>query len=289
MTVDRGQTPAPGINGRWHPLPGKTIIRNRSSRRPAAVACGGLAQPELWRTCSHRMSGLGLPLVGEADRPQRQLPPDEELVARLRDRDENAFKLLVDAWSGQMFHVALLFVGGSHSASDVMQDTWLEIFRGVHAFEGRSALKTWVFRILVNTAKRRAMREGQTIPWSNHPAFEDSGPTVDPSRFIGPGHPETGHWRILPAPWPLPSPEHTTLTHEIRAEVAAALADLPHRQRVVVTLRDVEGYPADEVCAILEISPANQRVLLHRGRAFVRARLEKYFSASEVPRPTEGQ
>lgn len=203
------------------------------------------------------------------------LPPDSVLVDRLRARDEAAFALVLDAWSGGMLRLARSFVSTPDSAAEVVQDAWLGVVEGIGRFEGRSSLKTWVYRILVNTAKRRGSREGRSIPWSSLPGAEDQGPTVDPSRFRGPDEQWAGHWREFPAPWP--SPEQETLAAEVRAEVAAALALLPDRQRIVITLRDVDGYSSDEVCSILEISAANQRVLLHRARAFVRGKLEEYY------------
>jgi RNA polymerase sigma-70 factor, ECF subfamily len=200
------------------------------------------------------------------------LPPDTQLVDRLRAGDEAAFAALLDCWSAGMLRVARGFVSTPESAAEVVQDTWLAVIQGLNGFAGRSSLKTWVFRILVNTARRRGGREARTVPWSS----VDQGPTVDPARFRGPGQPYEGHWIDGPARWP--GPEDATLAAEVRARAAAALADLPPRQRVVITLRDVEGYDSDEVCAILEISAANQRVLLHRARAFVRGRLEAYFA-----------
>ncbi len=209
--------------------------------------------------------------------PAPALPPDDVLVERLRAGDDRAFALVLDAWSGGMMRLARGFVSTDASAAEVVQDTWLGVIEGIGRFEGRSSLKTWVYRILVNTARRRRDREGRAIPWSSL-VSEDEGPTVDPSRFQRPGEPAPGHWREFPAPWP--SPEQGALTAEIREQVGAALADLPERQRIVVTLRDVEGYDSDEVCSILGISAANQRVLLHRGRAFVRRRLEQYFATA---------
>jgi RNA polymerase sigma-70 factor, ECF subfamily len=208
------------------------------------------------------------------------LPADDELVARLCQRDEAAFALVLDAWSPGMLRLARDFVSTSDSAAEVVQDTWLAVIEGIGKFEARSSLKTWVYRILVNTSKRRGAREGRSVPWSSLPGAEDEGPTVDPARFQRAGEPYPGHWREFPAPWPSPSappsPEQEALASELRARMAAALAQLPARQRVVITLRDVDGYTSDEVCAILEISAANERVLLHRARAFVRARLEEY-------------
>jgi RNA polymerase sigma-70 factor (ECF subfamily) len=207
---------------------------------------------------------------------QAELPHVAELVARLRDKDEAAFALVLDAWSGGMARVARSIVSTHASADEVVQDTWLAVIQGIRTFEARSSLKTWVYRILVNTAKRRAMREGRHVSWSLVPG-EDERPTVDPTRFGGPDDQFPGHWRAFPAPWP--SPEQDTLAGEVHAQVEAALAGLPERQRVVITLRDVEGYSSEEVCSILQISAANQRVLLHRARAFVRGKLEEYFMA----------
>jgi RNA polymerase sigma-70 factor (ECF subfamily) len=158
------------------------------------------------------------------------------------------------------------------SAAECVQDTWLAVIEGIDRFEGRSAVRTWVYRILVNTAKRRGVREGRSVPWSS--VTDETGPTVDPARFRGPDEPFAGHWREFPARWP--EPEDATLAAEMRAEVATALAELPERQRVVLTLRDVQGYDADEVGSIPEITPGYQRVLLHRARAHVRARIEAY-------------
>lgn len=208
---------------------------------------------------------------------QAGLPPDEVLVAGLRAGDDALFALLLDAWSAGMLRLARAFVSTPDSAAEVVQDAWLGVIEGVDRFAGRSSLKTWVYRILVNTAKRRRDRERRTVPWSSLGA-EDRGPTVEPERFQGANEPYPGHWREFPAPWP--SPEQHTLAAETRAQVAAAVERLPGRQRVVIVLRDVEGYEAEEVCSILEISAANQRVLLHRARAFVRAELERYFATT---------
>lgn len=211
----------------------------------------------------------------------QSLPPDDVLVARLRDRDEAAFALMLDAWSSGMLRLARSFVSTSDSAAEVVQETWLAVIEGINGFQGRSSLRTWVYRILVNTAKRRGAREKPTVPWSSLlPTEEDKGPTVEPSRFADAGDPHPGHWRAFPAQWP--SPEQEALATEIRAQVAAALAELPTRQRVVITLRDVEGYESDEASSILGISAANQRVLLHRARAYVRGRLEEYFATVEA-------
>jgi RNA polymerase sigma-70 factor (ECF subfamily) len=205
-------------------------------------------------------------------------PSDNELAARLRAGDDAAFAGLVDAWSSGMLRLARSFVSTDESAAEVVQEAWLAVIEGIARYEGRSSLRTWVYRILVNVAKRRGARENRSIPWSSlSRTDEDAGPTVDPDQFRGPGEPYAGHWREFPAPWP--TPEHQALAGEIRSQVIATLAALPDRQLIVITLRDVEVYSSDEVCSILDISPGYQRVLLHRARAFVRAGLEDYFAA----------
>lgn len=216
--------------------------------------------------------------------PPSELPPDDVLTGLLQAGDEAAFAQVVDAWSPGMIRLARVYVSTEDSAAEVVQEAWLAVVRGIGTFAGRSMLRTWVYRIVANTARRRGGREARTVPASSlGPAGEDGdggGPTVDPARFLGPGQELSGHWRQPPAPWP--GPEQALLAAEVRAEVAAALAELPARQRVVVTLRDVHGYDAAEVCSILEVSAANQRVLLHRARASVRLRLERYFDHAAV-------
>ena len=198
---------------------------------------------------------------------------DDVLLERLRTGDEDAFATLLDGWSGGMLRLARSFVSTEESAAEVVQETWLAVIEGIDRFEGRSSLKTWVYRILTNTAKRRGVREYKVVPMSS---VDDSGPTVDPSRFRPAGDPFPGHWWEFPPAWP--SPEQGLLSGEVRAYLTEALAELPERQRVVVVLRDIEGCPYDEVCELLGITPANQRVLLHRARAFLRGKLEDYYS-----------
>lgn len=205
------------------------------------------------------------------------LPPDDELVARLRDGDEAAFALIVDAWSARMLRLARGFVASGESAADVLQETWLAVVQGIGSFQGRSSLRTWVYRILVNTAQRRGKREKRDVPMSSLPLDYGDPPTVDPRRFYPPEHPYEGHWREYPAPWP----EQQVVDREVREQLAAAIAQLPERKRAVIVLRDVDGYGSDEVCEILGISAANQRVLLHRARAYVRGVLEEYFAAAD--------
>ena len=201
---------------------------------------------------------------------------DRALVAALLARDEAAFARLLDVWGPAMLRVARSHVSTDASAEEVVQDAWLAVLRGLDRFEGRSSLRTWVFRIVSNTAKSRGVRERRTVPMSSlrHDTDDDT-PTVEPERFRPAGDQYAGHWRSFPAPWP--SPEQRALGMEIGAVLRDALAGLPDRQRTVVTLRDVHGFGADEVCRLLDVSEGNQRVLLHRGRAALRRRMEGRF------------
>ena len=214
--------------------------------------------------------------MSQVDRaPARKslLLPDEVVVSRLRAGDERMFAALVDAWSPGMLRVARAFVTDRHTAEDVVQEAWLGVLRGIGSFQARSSLRTWAYRILVNIAKTRGARDARTVPMSSlAPAGDDHGPTVDPARFRGPDDRWPGGWRSFPPEWP--SPEQHVVAVEMRRLLAAALATLPARQRVAVSLRDAQGYSSAEVCAILEITPGNLRVLLHRARASLRATLE---------------
>lgn len=203
------------------------------------------------------------------------LPPtDDALVHALAARDEDTFSHLVELWSPVMRRVARAHVSTDASADEVVQDAWLAVLRGIDRFEGRSSLRTWVFRILANTAKTRGVRERRTVPMSSL-GPDDEGPTVAPDRFQGSQDRYPGGWVSFPAPWP--SPEQRAVGGDVGRVVAEAIAELPHQQRTVVTLRDVHGFDADEVCGLLDLSSGNQRVLLHRGRALVRSRLEELF------------
>lgn len=206
------------------------------------------------------------------------LPTDDVLVAGLRTGDEETFACLLNGWSGSMLRLARSFVSTSASAEEVVQDTWLAVFEGIDRFESRSSLRTWVYRILVNIARKRATREQRTVPWTS--LAPDSEPTVDPQRFRGADDQYPGGWRTFPDRWP--TTESEVLAHEVRSTVAAALEGLPIRQQVVLTLRDIDGHDAEDVCALLEISMANQRVLLHRARAAVRGRLDHYFTGADA-------
>jgi RNA polymerase sigma-70 factor, ECF subfamily len=205
---------------------------------------------------------------------------DDEIVAGVRSGDEAVFAQLLNDWSRSMLLLARTYVSTDASAEEVVQDTWLAVIRGIDRFEGRSSLRTWVYRILVNTAKKRGVREVRTVPWSSV-VDEDLGPTVDPSLFRGDDDQYAGGWRSFPQEWR--SPDSSVIADEVRGRVRIAIGTLPERQRAVVVLRDVLGHSSEEVCQMLEISGANQRVLLHRARAAVRAHLAPYL-AEEVHR-----
>jgi RNA polymerase sigma-70 factor, ECF subfamily len=206
---------------------------------------------------------------------------DERVVARLRGGDEQAFGALVDRYSPALLRVALAYVPSRAVAEEVVQETWIAVMRGIDRFEGRSSLKTWIFRILANVAMRGGSRERRSVPFAALAAAEDTGePSVDPDRFLPADHElYPGHWVLMPTRWP--TPEEGLLSGETRAVIVAAIEALPKAQRTVIALRDIEGWSAEEVCAALELSAGNQRILLHRARTRVRAALEDYFGAVE--------
>jgi RNA polymerase sigma-70 factor (ECF subfamily) len=201
-------------------------------------------------------------------------PQDAKLVERLRAGDEEAFMELVHDLNPSLLRVARMFVPTSALAEEVVQETWVAVLNGIHRFEGRSALKTWIFRILTNTAKTRGVRERRSVPFSALDTEDGGGfePAVERSRFTG-----TGHWAVLPRAWP----EDRLLAKETLSVIERAIERLPPSQRTVITLRDVEGWTADEVRNALELSETNQRVLLHRARAKVRHALEQYLSEEQ--------
>ena len=203
------------------------------------------------------------------------LPPDAELVAAVKRGDEEVFAALVDAYSPGLMRMARMYVKDRAVAEEVVQETWLAVLRGIDRFEGRSSLKTWIFRILINTAKTRAQREARSIPFSA--AAGDDEPAVDPDRFLGAGARRPGAWALGPGDWP--TPEDELLSAETREVILNAIESLPPAQRAVITMRDLEGIPAGEAAEALGVSEGNQRVLLHRARSKVRAAVEGYFGA----------
>ena len=200
---------------------------------------------------------------------------ERQLIDALRAGDEAAFMRLIRDYGAAMLRVAQHYVSSRAVAEEVVQEAWLGVLRGIDRFEGRSSLKTWIFRILTNTAMTRGEREGRTVPFSALGAGdeEDSEPAVDERRFMAEGR-WLGHWASPPEGWA--APEGRLLAAETQDVVARAIAQLPRAQAVVISMRDVEGFGAEEVCNALAISETNQRVLLHRARSGVRRALEDY-------------
>jgi RNA polymerase sigma-70 factor, ECF subfamily len=191
---------------------------------------------------------------------------DAGLVRALREGDEAAFAELVDRYSPSMLRLAMMYVSSRAVAEEVVQEAWIAVLDGIGGFEGRSSLKTWIFRILTNIAKTRGQREGRSIPFSS--LAPDDEHAVDPDRFA-----ENGHWASPPRSW---GPEDRLLADETVAVVEGAIAELPPNQAIVISMRDVDGFSAEEACNALDISETNQRVLLHRARSKVRQALEDY-------------
>ncbi len=204
------------------------------------------------------------------------------LVEALRRGSEDAFASLVDKHYPQMLRLALMYVSSRAVAEEVVQEAWVGVLKGINRFQERSSLKTWIFHIVVNCARTRGKRESRTIPFSAQwdPDSEAPEPSVDPGRFLGQDHPQwPGHWSVRPQSWGA-SPEERLLAKETQEQIRRAIETLPPTQREVITLRDIDGWESDEVCRALNLSKANQRVLLHRARSRVRRALEQYLGSS---------
>jgi len=212
---------------------------------------------------SLRLRQPGIPLTDES-----------ALIAALSAGDETAFAHLVDQHAAAMLRVARGYVPTREIAEEVVQETWIALIKGIDKFEGRSSLRTWLFSVMINIAKARGMRERRD---ADAAIAACTGGTVGPKRFRTADDPYPGHWRPDEVPSPFPdTPEGSVLGNELVAVARRELDKLPERQRVVVTLRDMLGFDSAEVRDLLDISTANQRVLLHRGRAAVRQVLEDY-------------
>jgi RNA polymerase sigma-70 factor (ECF subfamily) len=208
--------------------------------------------------------------------PQTVTPAGEaELIARLRDGDERAFEALVERHYSTMLAVARGYVKSRAVAEEVVQEAWLGVLKGLDRFEGRSSLRTWIIRIVTNIAQTRGAREARSVPLSSL-APEGDEAAVEPDRFRSQADAFPGHWRQYPSNWEA-LPEQALLGRETLELVMAVVSELPLAQRQVITLRDVSGFTAEEVCDALDISGGNQRVLLHRARSRVRAALEGRF------------
>lgn len=212
---------------------------------------------------------------------QAERESEAQLIASLRRGDEAAFMRLVERYQAAMVRLAQTYTGDRAVAEEVAQEAWLAAPTHLDQFAGRSSFKTWLFHILVNGAKARGQRERRTVPFSALESDEESDgvagePSVAPERFIAEGE-RAGGWLAFPQSWEQ-VPEAQLDSRETRERILAAIEALPVNQRRVIRLRDMEGYPAGEVCDILGVSEANQRVLLHRARSRVRQALEAYFA-----------
>lgn len=195
------------------------------------------------------------------------------LVDALRRGDNETLTALVDNWSSSMLRLALVYVRDRAAAEEVVQDTWIGVLAGIGRFEGRSSLKTWVFRILTHRAMTSGVREHRSVPFS---ALDLRGDVaVGPERFLPDGEAWAGHWAATPRPL---APEEKLLASETRQLLAHAIRDLPPGQQTVLSLRDVEGWSSEEVCNVLDLSETNQRVLLHRARSSVQRALEPHLA-----------
>jgi RNA polymerase sigma-70 factor (ECF subfamily) len=215
-----------------------------------------------------------MPAPHEIPPVPRASPDDMQLVMRLREGDESAFMELVDRYHASLVRLARRFVSSQAVAEDVAQEAWVGVLRGIDWFEGRSSLRTWIYRILTNTAKTRAQREARSVPFASL-GIGTGEPAVDPDRFLSAGHQWAGHWASVPEQWS-DLPEQRLLGDELRRVVDEAIEQLPANQATVIRLRDVEGFESSEVRDLLDLSEVNQRVLLHRARSKVRAALEQY-------------
>jgi RNA polymerase sigma-70 factor (ECF subfamily) len=204
---------------------------------------------------------------------------DQELVERAQDGDEAAFTELVRRYAPALLRLARMYTPSQAVAEEVVQETWLAVLRGLDRFEGRSSFRTWLFRILVNRAKTRGVREHRSVPFASLSTGGedgddgDDGPTIDPTRFL-----ENGAWASPPRRWET-EPEAALESAEARRIAEEAIAELPERQRIVITMRDLEGLSSEEVRNALDLTETNQRVLLHRARAKVRQALENWIDA----------
>ena len=194
------------------------------------------------------------------------------MLERLRAGDEAAFGALIELHHAALLRMARTYTADAALAAELAQDTWIAFLESLERFEGRSSIKTWLFRILMNVARARLRKESHTVPLST--LTEERQGSVEAGRFHSrwiPGY--GGHWSDPPARW-AELPEEQALAGEVRAAIEAAVAALPEQQRQVIVLRDIDGFPADEVCNLLGVSDTNQRVLLHRARSKVRRALE---------------
>jgi len=212
--------------------------------------------------------------VTEAGLQDRTAAEETELLARLRAGDERAFETLVARHYPTMLAVARHYVKTQAVAEEVVQEAWLGVLNGIDRFEGRSSLRTWILRILVNIAKTRGAREARSVPFASL-APEGDERAVEPGRFRSADDPFPGHWRAYPGNWQR-LPDEALADREALDVVLSTIHQLPAAQRIVITMRDIQGCESEEICQALDVSEGNQRVLLHRARSKVRSALERH-------------
>jgi RNA polymerase sigma-70 factor (ECF subfamily) len=204
---------------------------------------------------------------------------EQTLIERLKARDESAFVELIESYYGYLFPLADFYVSNKAVAEEVVQETWLAVLKGIDRFEGRSSFKTWISQIVMNQARTRGVREGRMVPFSEFADDDKPEPAIDPACFQLQHEGCPGHWSVAPRPWN-DDPESQLLSSESMTVLQNAVALLPDAQRLVLTMRDIQGDTPEEVCNVLSISETNQRVLLHRARSRVRGMVESHFSKS---------
>lgn len=215
---------------------------------------------------------------------ETQRESEAALMSAARAGDEHAFARLLDLHGAAMLRFACAHTPDRAQAEDAVQDAWLGFLRGLERYEGRSSVRTWLFSILLNRLRSRLEREARWIPFSElgRRECERDEAALPPDRFLGADHPRwPHHWRTPPHSWG-DTPESRLMKREVREHVERALQDLPPAQRQVLTLRDIEGWNAAEVCELLGLSESNQRVLLHRARSRMRRALEDHFAEGTI-------
>jgi len=200
--------------------------------------------------------------------PHRSLPSDDELIPKLLASDETAYRQLVSAYHGMMVYIARSIVGES-IADEVAQEAWLSVIKALPNFERRASLKTWIMRIVSNTAKSRLRHESRTV--SLEDSMNESGDLISPDRFD-----ERGHWTSPPSFWHADTPDSILSSSQLQACIDNALKELPQLQRTILSLRDIQGLEMDQICKILDVSESNARVLLHRARSRIREAIDEH-------------
>ena len=208
-----------------------------------------------------------------------------ELIVSLRQGEETAFATLVERYHGRLLRFAQSFVPSEAMAEEVVQETWMAVLKGIHRFEGRSSLKTWIYRILQNIAKTKGTREHRYVSFSDvgsATAQEEDG-EMEPERFHTSGH-LTEHWVLPPTTWEENTPERLLVSKQSLTQIEKAIQALPFNQQQVILLRDIEGLASEDICQLMNISTSNQRVLLHRARSKVRQMLHSYLHGNSLER-----